>query len=66
MNQNQQDYYLDLQSFIKQYPQFKETQLRWLVVRKDQNGLAPIVKRVGRRLYFDVPKFFEWVDSQSA
>jgi hypothetical protein len=60
------DHYLDLQSFIIRYPQFKETQMRWFVVKKDENGLAPAIKRLGRRLYFHVPTFLAWIEKQGA
>lgn len=66
MNQIHEDQYLDLQSFIKRYPQFKEGQMRWFIVRKKELGLAPAIKRLGRRLYFHVPTFFKWVESQDA
>jgi hypothetical protein len=58
--------YLDIKSFIKQYPQFKEGQLRWFVVRKNELGLSGAIKRLGRRLYIHVPSFIRWVESQSA
>ncbi len=60
------DQYLDLRSFVTRYPQFKEGQLRWFVVRKKQLGLEPAIKRLGRRLYFHVPTFLKWIDEQAA
>ena len=58
--------YLDLKTFIKKYPQFTEGQLRWIVVCKDKLGLADAIKRVGKRLYFHVPTFVKWIESQNA
>lgn len=59
------DEYLDLKSFIARYPQFREHQIRWLVVKKDENGLSGSIKRVGRRLYFHIPSFVKWLEKQS-
>lgn len=61
-----QDEYLDLKSFISTYPQFTENQMRWLIVRKKELGLSSAIKRLGRRLYFHVPTFFKWVETQNA
>jgi hypothetical protein len=58
--------FLDIESFVYQYPQFNENQLRWLVVKKHVNGLRPAIKKVGRRLYFHVPSFLDWMESQDA
>lgn len=62
----QLDEYLDLQTFLKRYPQFKEGQMRWFVVKKEENGLSPAIRRLGRRLYFHVPTFLQWVEAQNA
>jgi len=61
----QLDEYLDLQTFLRRYPQFKEGQMRWFVVKKDRYGLTPAIKRLGRRLYFHVPTFLEWLQLYS-
>lgn len=66
MDQTYEDQYLDLQSFIKCYPQFTENQMRWFIVRKKELGLSSAIKRLGRRLYIHVPTFFKWVESQHA
>lgn len=66
MSQDRLDDYLDLASFLKRYPQFKESQMRWLVVKKSTNGLDKCIKRLGRRLYFHIPTFLEWVKNQKA
>ncbi|MBN9287580.1 MAG: hypothetical protein BGO43_04160 [Gammaproteobacteria bacterium 39-13] len=66
MLETQLDQYLDLQTFIQRYPQFKEGQMRWLVVKKSENGLAPAIRRIGRRLYFHVPSVLSWVEAQKA
>lgn len=66
MIETQLDQYLDLRTMVERYPQFKEGQMRWLVVNRDENGLAPAIKRLGRKLYFHLPTFLKWVDSQKA
>lgn len=66
MKDTQLDNYLDLQTFLERYPQFREGQLRWFIVRKNELGLAPAIKRLGRRLYFHVPTFIQWIESQDA
>jgi hypothetical protein len=58
--------YLDLKSFLTQYPQFKEGQIRWLIVNKNLNGFCIVLKRIGRRLYIHVPSFIEWMSAQHA
>lgn len=60
------DQYLDLQTFVRRYPQFKEGQMRWLVVKRKEYGLEKAIKRLGRRLYFHVPSFIKYIESQEA
>lgn len=65
MYQTRLNEYLDLQTFIEQHPQFNEGQMRWFVVQRKKNGLDGAIKRLGRRLYFHVPTFLNWVEAQS-
>lgn len=60
------DDYLDFESFVEKYPQFKIGQLRWMVVKKETNGFDKCIKRLGRRIYINVPKFIKLIESQSA
>ena len=60
------DDYLDIPTFLRRYPQFKEGQLRWLVVKKKENGLDKTLKRLGRKLYFHVPSVIELLESQDS
>jgi hypothetical protein len=62
MSESTLDDYLDIQSFIKQHPQFRASQIRWMIVKKDENGIQPCLKRLGRRIYINVPKFLAWVN----
>lgn len=66
MNETELTEYLDIRTFVERYPQFKQGQLRWLIVKKDENGLASAIKRVGRRLYFHTPTFLKWIQNQIA
>lgn len=66
MIETQLDQYLDLETFIERYPQFKKGQMRWFVVRRKEMGLDKAIKKLGRRLYFHVPTFVQWVESQNA
>lgn len=66
MTETQLDEYLDMQSIPKHHPQFTLPQLRWFVVRKKELGLEKVIKRLGRRLYFHVPSFLKWIETQNA
>ena len=39
-----------------------EASLRWHVFRADENGLAPAIRRIGRRVLIDREGFFRWID----
>lgn len=58
--------YMDLKSITEKYPQFTKNQLRWLIACKDEKGINHIIKRVGRRIYFNIPSFLEWIEKQNA
>ena len=60
------DDFLDIQTFVARYSQFTVNQLRWLIYNKEEYGLESTLKRVGRKIYIDVPKFMKWVDKQEA
>ncbi len=64
MKEAELDQYLDLRSLVERYPQFKENQLRWFIVKKKELGLEPAIKRLGRRIYFHVPTFIQWINEQ--
>jgi hypothetical protein len=66
MSNTNLDEYLDLKTFLKRFPQFKEGQLRWFIVCKEKLGLTSAFKRLGRRLYIHVPTFLKWVELQDA
>ena len=49
--------WLDLQTIPKQYPQYTENQLRWIVHKKEINGMDEYICKVGKRVYFNIPGF---------
>lgn len=52
--------------FCQENPAFKPGGIRWLIFNEKQNGLeqSGAIVRIGRRVYIDQPKFFQWVESQ--
>lgn len=53
--------------FVKDGPQ-TEGQIRWQIFNSSSNGLdeAGVIVRIGRRLYLDVDRYWQWVDSGKA
>ena len=49
---------------VQKYPQFNKTQFNWLLRQKERNGLAKIVKKIGKRNYIHVPGFSVWISQQ--
>ncbi len=47
---------------------FTEAQVRWWIHQAEANGLARTgaIVRIGRRVYLDKDKFWNWVDSGAA
>jgi len=43
-----------------------ESALRALIFNANSNGLAPAIRRVGRRVLVDYEAFWQWVDTQVA
>lgn len=58
--------YQTIVDIINKYPQFSINQLRWIVVNKERYGLSNAIKRIGKKLYFHMPTFVDWVDSCDA
>ena len=63
MTETQLKDYLDIPSTVEN-SRFTKNQLRWLVVKRKENGLDGAIKRVGRKLYFHIPTFLKWVEEQ--
>lgn len=53
--------------FAKEGPQ-TEAQLRWQVYNATHNGLSEsgAIVRIGRRIYVDTDRYWQWVDSGRA
>lgn len=53
--------------FAREGPQ-SESQLRWQIFNAAHNGLheARAIVRIGKRIYVDVPAYWNWVDSGRA
>ena len=58
------DNYLDIKTIVERYPQFSENQLRWMVKNKQRYGISHLIKKVSRKIYFDVTGLAEWIDSR--
>ncbi len=50
--------------FCADNPAFTKGSMRWLLFRRDNNGLSRAILKVGRRVLIDVDEFFEWIDDQ--
>jgi len=48
----------------KQYPDADLTQagIRWLIFKKEENGLDICISRIGRKILFDLDKFEAWME----
>lgn len=64
MTETQLKDYLLIPSFAERYPEFPESRLRWLIVKKKENGLEKVIRRIGRRIYIHVPSFLQWVEGK--
>ena len=51
----------DIHKVIERHPGFTEPALRALIHRSEENGLAPHLYRVGRRVWIDLNGFEQWV-----
>jgi hypothetical protein len=40
--------------------------LRHLVFFEEQNGFSVVIKRIGKKIYLDERRFFDWVDEQNS
>lgn len=47
----------------EEFPYLTKGALRWLLFHRETNGLNMAVVRVGRRLFIDIEKFSEWLES---
>ena len=55
-----------ISQFADENPAFTEPAIRWFIFNAKKNGLDRLgaIKRIGRRVYIDSPKFSNWVENQ--
>lgn len=56
--------YATVKEMARLYPLFSEASLRHLIY-ENRCGVHECINRVGRRLFFDVQKFQNWMDKQN-
>lgn len=47
--------------FLKEYPQFTNQQMNWLLLNRETNGLAEHIRKIGKPIYIHVPGFVQWI-----
>ncbi len=60
---------LDIKTLIQVHPQFNEQQLRWIISQREFNGINETEKvlfKVGKRWFFDIPLFINWMKKKAA
>lgn len=55
---------LRVPQFAAKHHGFSVGTLRWWLYFRESNGLSRAVVKVGRSLYIDEEKFFQWIDNQ--
>jgi len=48
----------------KLYPSFSESSLRYWLFNSRRNGLVSCVRRVGKKILFNIPEFELWLNSR--
>ncbi|KPJ67181.1 MAG: hypothetical protein AMJ43_05885 [Coxiella sp. DG_40] len=48
----------------KLYPSFSESSIRYMLFNGQKNGLSACVRRIGRKIIFNIPEFEEWINSR--
>lgn len=43
---------------------FSEASIRWNIFNAKRNGLAPHIRRIGRKVLIDVAGFKAWIEAQ--
>lgn len=56
--------YATIKEMPKYFPLFTAPSLRHLI-HQNTNGIQQCIKRVGRRIFFDVELFQAWLDKQN-
>lgn len=54
-----------VKQIVSEYPWVTEPMVRWWIFKRDENGFAYLLSRVGgRRWQIDKDRFEAWVDAQ--
>lgn len=64
MSETKLEDYLDIKSFLEKYPQFSESQIRWLIFKKEKLGVTHVFRRLGKRIYIHVPSYLDFLKNQ--
>lgn len=57
--------FVSVQGLVELYPHLiSENQLRWVLRDRQNNGLQPAVKKLGKKLMIHVPSFVAWLMKQ--
>jgi hypothetical protein len=57
---------MTVKQFAEAYPVFSEASLRWMLFKRDTNGLVEsgAVFQLGRRVLINAVKFSKWLERQ--
>jgi hypothetical protein len=54
--------FLTVKQAAEKYPAFGERALRYLIFTRSRNGLAPAVRKVGKKVLLDESAFVAWIE----
>jgi hypothetical protein len=59
--------YITPEQLSEKYPEaFTIRWIRAILAERDKNGVDVAIHKVGRKLFIDEEKFFEWIESHGA
>ena len=62
---NDLDELFTVDGLIKEYPdKFTNSQIRWALRYREENGLSDAVVKFGKRIYLHRPSFIRWLSRQ--
>jgi len=54
-----------LSVFLKKYKNFSHSQMRWLLLHREENNLNQYIRKIGKPIYINVPGFLIWIENYS-
>jgi len=63
LEQNRSTKFASVREITQLYP-FSEGSLRYWLFNGKKNGLSSCVRRLGRKIIFNIPEFEEWINSR--